>query len=124
MLKRISVLVAGITLGVSAMAIGFNHDAHVQQMAEQLGLDAEQTTQFTTIMDEMRAQHQQQRQQMREQMQALRDETDQKLASVLSDDQLQQLQTLRQQHREDMKPRHGHGKHGGMGPGTFCPNAE
>lgn len=116
MLKRMTVIVVAMSLAVGAMAMGgARQEQHLQRLSTQLGLDVTQQEQFTTIMQDMHQQRKAMMQQMRTQMDTLRDQTDEKLAAVLTPEQLAQLKTFRQQMRDEMR----HGKHHagkGFGP--------
>lgn len=96
-------------------------------LLEQLDLSEEQKTQVDAILEarkeksrELFSEHREtrskNRRQGREQMQALREETEGKLKEVLTDEQFQRLQELREERRNHPDKRGGHGgERRGMG---------
>ena len=95
MKKALIVLLSLVSLGLThqALAKGPQRDAFREQLTEALHLDQNQVGPFEQILQEQREKRRalwkSQREQMRTQMQALRDETVERLRTVLSEEQLQ-----------------------------------
>ncbi|MEM7610599.1 MAG: hypothetical protein AAF270_02900 [Pseudomonadota bacterium] len=118
--QLMTVLVASAALAASAASLaarpgGPDPAKQLQRMTESLGLFDDQIPQVEAILLEAHAARQQigdsytlnQRAEAREAMRALRDETDAKLSTVLTDEQQARMAELREQRKERRKQRRG-----------------
>lgn len=89
------------------------------RMAERLGLSAEQKAQVQEILTQGRAMRTEIREEGRRKMESLRDDTEKRLAGVLTAEQLTNLRQFREERRDrrrDCGPRH-EGRGGGLPEG-------
>lgn len=77
----------------------------VERLTEELSLTADQQSQVKTIMEENFAKGAEMRQTHRKEMDALRDETHESLAAVLSPEQVQKFDQLREERRDHREHR-------------------
>lgn len=82
---------------------------HLAKMQEELGLTGAQVAQMKVIMTEQHAKRK-----------ALRDETKQRMAAVMTPEQAQQFETMRAERKGHRGHGGGYGKHGGFGGGKHC----
>lgn len=86
-------------------------ERRLAKMQEKLGLTDAQVAQMKVIMSEQHAKKK-----------ALRDETKQRMTSVMTPEQAQQFETMRAERKGKGHRGHGggYGKHGGFGGGKHC----
>jgi len=84
---------------------GPSPDRAVERLTEDLALTADQQTQVKTILEESFAKGTEMREAHRQEMEALRDQTHESLAAVLTPEQVQKFDELRDERREHREHR-------------------